>query len=308
LSNNSDRDTSVRSAEKVQDALKTASSLRLPEAGPSEKGIRVSETIFWRLSLGIVGLAIFVGIWEAYALYVADPVNVASPVSVAGSLYSLLLNHIPRGIVGVENIYTAILETLELVIIGFGISLLGIPVGFIMGRWRLAEAIADPWINALYAIPLVSLIPLIYLAQGGGTFAGELLVVFIFTFFTITLNTFHGVRYVSNSYAEVGNSFCATERQFIRHIVLPASLPDIVAGMRLGLGRSVLGSIVAEALLGFHGLGELMISFQSYTQTFYMMATITIIAIIGIFFLNTPKLVERRLFKWKEGERLSRNI
>jgi NitT/TauT family transport system permease protein len=276
--------------------------------GPPQKGIHVSETIFWRLSLGAVGLALFIGVWELYALYVADPVNVATPISVAGSLYALLLNHIPPGIVGVENIYAAILETLELVTIGFGVSLLGIPVGFVMGRWKLAEAIIDPWINALYAIPLVSVIPLIYLAQGGGTFAGEVLVVFIFTFFTITLNTFHGVRYVSNSYAEVGNSFCATERQFIRHIVFPSSLPDIVAGMRLGLGRAVLGSIVAEALLSFHGLGELMISFLSYTRTSYMMATVTIIAILGIFFLNTPKLVERRLFRWKEGERLSRSM
>ena len=248
-------------------------------------------------------------IWYLYAVWVGDPFRVAGPASALNSLSSLLQNQIPPSVAGVSNIYDAIISTLELIAIGFAVSLVGIPVGFLMGRWRAAEAIIDPWINALYAIPMVALAPLIYLSiPGGGSFNGDLAIVFLMTFFTITINTFHGVKYVSNSYAEIGRSFCASEAQFLRHILLPASLPDIVSGMRLGLGRAVLGSIVAEVLLSHNGLGYMMISFQSLTRVADMEASISIIALLGIFFLNTPRLVERSLFKWKQGERLSRNI
>jgi len=302
------------------DAENQASSVRLQKSaqvlpprrgsgGTTRTAFHVSDNIAWRVSLAVAGLAIFVMIWYLYAVWVGDPFRVAGPASALNSLSSLLQNQIPPSVAGVSNIYDAIISTLELIAIGFAVSLVGIPVGFLMGRWRAAEAIIDPWINALYAIPMVALAPLIYLSiPGGGSFNGDLAIVFLMTFFTITINTFHGVKYVSNSYAEIGRSFCASEAQFLRHILLPASLPDIVSGMRLGLGRAVLGSIVAEVLLSHNGLGYMMISFQSLTRVADMEASISIIALLGIFFLNTPRLVERSLFKWKQGERLSRNI
>lgn len=277
--------------------------------GAGRAAFHTSDNLVWRASLALAGLAIFVVIWYAYAAWVGDPFRVAGPASAFDSFSSLLQNKIPPSVAGVSNIYGAIVSTLELIVIGFGVSLVGIPVGFLMGRWRAAEALIDPWINALYAIPMVALAPLIYLSiPGGGSFNGDLVIVFLMTFFTITINTFHGVKYTSNSYAEIGRSFGASEGQFFRHILIPASLPDIVSGMRLGLGRAVLGSIVAEVLLSHNGLGYMMISFESLTRVADMEASISIIALLGIFFLNTPKLVERNFFKWKQGERLSRNI
>jgi len=281
---------------------------RSEAAGPLRRAeVSFLESSYAKVGLGILGLATFVLLWDAYATELAEPWVVATPGSVLASLASLLQNQIPRGVAGVRDIYSAMAATVELILIGFGISLLGIPVGFIMGRWKAAEAIIDPWINALYAIPMIAIAPLIYVTIGGSLEA-MLVIVFLMTFFTITINTFHGVRYVSNTYAEVGKSFGASESQFLRQIVLPASLPDIVAGMRLGLGRAVLGAIVAEVVLGYNGLGEMMISFLSISEISYMMAVITIIAVFGVFFLNAPRLVERRLFKWKESERLSRSI
>jgi NitT/TauT family transport system permease protein len=275
---------------------------------PSPKGKpRNLENRYAKVGLGVLGLAVFVILWDAYAVLLANPLIIATPASMVESLIALLQNQIPREVAGVDNIYAAMAATIELIVIGYGFSLTGIPVGFIMGRWRAAEAIIDPWINALYAIPMVAIAPLIYVSMGGN-FVGELLIVFLMTFFTITINTFHGVRYVSNTYAEVGSSFGASERQFVRHIILPASLPDIVAGMRLGLGRAVLGSIVAEVVLGYNGLGYMMMSFLSLSRITYMMAVISIIAGFGILFLNAPRLIERRLFKWKESERLSRSM
>jgi NitT/TauT family transport system permease protein len=270
------------------------------------RGLHVSESPSWRIALAVVGLAIFVLAWDAYAFWVDNPVIVAPPLSVFGALSALFQNQIPKALSG-ENLYIDLLATLELIAVGFAISLVGIPVGFLMGRWRTAEALIDPWINALYAIPMVAIAPIIYLLAGG-SFLADLVIVFLMTFFTITLNTFHGVRYVSNAYAEVGKSFGASEGQFTRHILLPASLPDIVSGMRLGLGRAVLASIVAEVLLSHDGLGNLMFAFQQFGRTSFMMAVVMIIAVVGILFLNTPRLVEQRLFRWKAGERLSRSL
>jgi NitT/TauT family transport system permease protein len=259
------------------------------------------------VGLGVLGLGIFVLVWDIYASSLSEPWIIATPQSMLGSLGYLLQNQIPTEVAGVNNIYSSMAATVELIVAGFGISLVGVPVGFVMGRWRAAEAIFDPWINALYAIPMIAVAPLIYISLGG-SFPSELMIVFLMTFFTITINTFHGVRYVSSAYAEVGESFGASEGQFIRQIVLPASLPDIVAGMRLGLGRAVLGAIVAEVLLGYNGLGYMMMSFLSLSRISYMMAVITVIACFGLVFLNAPRLVERRLFRWKEGERLSRSM
>jgi len=268
--------------------------------------VKVSESSHWRIILAVVGLGLFVVVWEAYALWVDNPITIATPVAVGGSLSALLQNQIPKVLTG-ENMYSDLLSTLQLIAVGFTISLVGIPVGFVMGRWRAAEAVMDPWVNALYAMPMVAVAPIIYLIAGG-SFGSALVIVFLMTFFTITINTFHGVKYVSNAYAEVGRSFGATEGQFTRHILLPASLPDIVAGMRLGLGRAVLASIVAEVLLTHEGLGNLMFAFQQLGRTSYMMAIVSVIALIGVSVLNLPRVLEHRVFKWKESERLSRTI
>jgi len=270
-------------------------------------GPGVLETRYAKVGLGVLGLTVFVLVWDIYASSLAEPWIIATPPSMLLSLGNLLQNQIPTEVAGVSDIYSSMAATVELIVAGFAISLLGIPVGFVMGRWRAAEAIFDPWINALYAIPMVAVAPLIYISLGG-SFLSELMIVFLMTFFTITINTFHGVRYVSNVYAEVGKSFGASESQFVKQIIWPASLPDIVAGMRLGLGRAVLGAIVAEVLLGYNGLGYMMMSFLSLSRISYMMAVITLIALFGLVFLNAPRLVERRLFRWKEGERLSRSM
>ena len=285
--------------------------------GENVKAGRLSiQSLRIRLALLLAGLLIFIGIWEAAALVIQNPIILSDPASLIKALVALLQNNIPLGASGVGDIYNATLSTLEMIVAGFALSLIGIPIGFAMGLWEAAESIIDPWINALYAIPMVALIPLVYFASGSlipawlfqanGGFLPDILIVFLMTVFTVIINTYHGVRYVSNTLAEVGKSFGATESQFIRHVILPASLPDIVAGMRLGLGRAVLGAVIAQALLSVNSLGYMMITFQEILYTPGMMAVVLIIALIGIVVLQSPKLIERRAFKWKKGERLAR--
>jgi ABC-type nitrate/sulfonate/bicarbonate transport system permease component len=167
--------------------------------------------------------------------------------------------------------------------------------------------VIDPWLSAAYSIPIVVLIPMLSFAIGADFFA-EVFVTFLLTVFTIIVNTHNGVKYVSNALAEVGKSFGASETQFIAKIILPASLPDIVSGMRIGMGRAILGAVLAEVLMSENGLGGMMMAFQAVLNTPYMMAVVLLIALMGVAVLQLPKILEHRLFRWKETESLSREV
>jgi ABC-type nitrate/sulfonate/bicarbonate transport system permease component len=262
----------------------------------------VSKFLWFLLSLGI-----FLVLWQLLAMSVNNRTTLSAPIPVLQAVLGLLSNKVPPGNPGLATPYSAILETFAMIAAGFMFALVGIPIGVVMGRWKSAEAIIDPWVNGLYSIPMVALIPVLYFLIGGN-FWSDVFVTWLVAVFVIIINTYQGVKYTSNSLAEVGKTFGANESQFLLKVVLPASLPDIVAGMRLGLGRAVLGAVVAEVLLSVSSLGNMLMDFQSVLQTPYMMAIIFFIALLGIATLQTPKLLEHRLFKWKETERLSRSI
>lgn len=265
------------------------------------------DTLPFRIALVLLSFGIFLALWQVLTVLINSQTILSGPVPVIKALVALLAGYVPIGMQGMGNIYTSILTTLEIIGAGFAFSLVGVPIGLVMGRWKAAEFIIDPWINALYSIPMVALIPILYVLIGSGFWAA-VFIAFILSVFTVIVNTYSGVKYTSSSLAEVGKTFGASEFQFLGKIIFPASLPDIVAGMRLGLGRAVLGAVVAEALLTRTDLGQLMLTFNEYLDTPDMMAVIFIIAGLGIIALQTPKLLERRLFKWKESERLSRGL
>lgn len=210
---------------------------------------------------------------------------------------------------GLQNAYAALFETLEVVAIGLGLSVAaGVPIGLAMGRWKPLEAILEPWVTASNSIPIVVLIPALYFLIGGGLPA-DAFISFVLSVFSVIINTHAGVRYMNFSFAEVGRTFRADETQFITKIVIPSALPDIFAGVRIAVGRALLGAVMAETLLGAnHGLGGIMITYEEILNTPAMMATVVLIALVGIVLLQAPKILERRIFRWREGERISRRI
>jgi ABC-type nitrate/sulfonate/bicarbonate transport system permease component len=233
----------------------------------------------------------------------------ASPLLVLNALGGMLQLGSSPGTQGLQNAYAALLETLEVVTLGLVLSILvGVPIGTIMGRWRKVEGILEPWISLTNSVPIIVLIPALYFSIGGGRPA-DIFIAFVLSVFSVIINTHTSVKYMSNSLAEVGKTFGATGRQFITKFVLPSSLPDIFAGIRIAVGRALLGAVMAEALLGGnHGLGGLMTTYEEILNTPAMMATVVLIALVGIVLLQAPKLAERRLFRWKEDERISRRF
>ena len=261
-----------------------------------------------RFGIFCASLGLFFGLWEVAVLGVGKSLILVGPIPVLRALIALLQNHLPRGILGIQGADAAILQTLATILFGFVLAcIVGIPVGLIMGRWKTAEVLIDPWLSATYSIPIVILIPMLYFAIGADFYA-EVFVTFLLTVFTIIVNTHHGVKYVSNALAEVGKSYGASESQFVTKIILPASMPDIISGMRIGMGRAILAAVLAEVLMSGNGLGGMMMTFQDVLNTPYMMAVVFLIALMGIAVLQLPKILERRLFRWKETESLSREI
>jgi ABC-type proline/glycine betaine transport system permease subunit len=135
----------------------------------------------------------------------------------------------------------------------------GIPIGLVTGRFRAVEAAIGIYITAGYAMPLVALVPLLVLWLGLG-FAVKVAVVFLMSVFPICINTWHGVTAVPKTLIEVGKSFVAPNTVILRRIILPATLPYIMAGIRLAVGRAVVAMVIAEFFTSISGLGAIIIT------------------------------------------------
>src|SRR5262249_47042759 len=143
--------------------------------------------------------------------------------------------------------------------IGLAISVVGgVVIGILLGQFWLLEHILDPFVNALYAIPRVALIPVIIL-WAGLEVPGKVTILVSIAIFPVLVNTYVGIKDVRGNLIEVGRAYAATELQIFMHIVLPASVPYIMAGIRLALGLAIIGMIVAEFFTAVTGLGGLMV-------------------------------------------------
>ncbi|WP_085586573.1 ABC transporter permease, partial [Thalassospira mesophila] len=124
-------------------------------------------------------------------------------------------------------------------------AIIGIPVGLLLGRYRFMEAAFGIYITAGYATPLIALVPLMILWFGLG-FTVKAVIVFLLSFFPICMNTWFGVKAVPKTLIEVGTAFCASQGAIMRGIVVPATIPYIMAGLRLGIGKAVIAIVIAE--------------------------------------------------------------
>ena len=163
----------------------------------------------------------------------------------------------------------------------------------------------DPHINALYSTPQVALTPLLMLWFGLG-FTVKVSMVFIFAFFPILINTASGVKNVSGSMVEVGRAYMASERQILMKVVLPAALPFIMAGLRIAVGRAVVGMIVAELFTAITGLGAMLTLYGNLFETAKMFVVILVLALLGVTLIQAAQALERKLARWKETERATR--
>lgn len=238
-------------------------------------------------------VAIFLAAWEFYGRR-TDPILLTYPTAVVWAAVQLIWS---------GELFRQLLVSLASLAAAFGASLvLGVGLGLAIGRWRLAEAVLDPHINALYATPQVALTPLLMMWFGLG-FWVKVVLIFLFAFFPILINTASGVKNVSASMVEVGRAYMASPSQILFKVVFPAAIPFIMAGVRLAVGRAVVGMIVAELFTAITGLGAMLTLYGNLFETAKMFVVIIVLGLLGVGLIQATQALERRMARWKETER-----
>jgi NitT/TauT family transport system permease protein len=197
------------------------------------------------------------------------------------------------------KLWAALLESLRPFVVGYGLAIvIGVPLGLVIGRFRTMEAALGIYVTAGYAMPLVALVPLLVLWLGLG-FAVKAAVVFLMSLFPICINTWLGVTAVPKSLVEVGKSFVAPDSVILRRIILPATLPYIMAGIRLAVGRAVVAMVIAEFFTTITGLGAIIINSANNFDTATMFVPIVLLMIMAIGLNSLIGLVERWVAPWQ---------
>jgi NitT/TauT family transport system permease protein len=185
--------------------------------------------------------------------------------------------------------------------LGFAIaSVAGIAIGLLTGTNRTARLILDPWINALYATPLVALMPLYLIIFGIGVTGKAALVVTV-AVFPVLINTAVGVLTTDRSYLDVAQAYGASRWEVFSKIHLPAALPHIVSGMRLGMGRGLTGVVVGEFFFSNAGLGHLIATAGQSFDTPTLFAAIIVLTAAAVAMNQALRYAERRLAPWREA-------
>jgi ABC-type nitrate/sulfonate/bicarbonate transport system permease component len=186
------------------------------------------------------------------------------------------------------------------VVLGAG-SLIGVTAGLVIGlaagRSQVFGTLIELPLNALYATPSVALIPVIVVWFGFGPTA-KTVVVILFVLFPVLINTMRGVQEVDRDLVEVARSFCSGERRMWFDLILPSALPYVVTGLRLAIGRALIGVIVAEFFTAFSGLGYLIVTNANSFRTDRTFVPILVIAVLGVLVTALLEFVERRVVRW----------
>ena len=197
------------------------------------------------------------------------------------------------------QLFQALGVSLQALTIGFVLSVLfAVPLGLLMGRYRRLEAFLDIYMTALLTVPMISFIPFLVIAFGLGLHS-RVWIVFLFAFVIIAINTTAGVRNVDPTLTEMAKSFGAKESELFLKIILPAALPMIMAGIRLGMGRAVLGMVTSEMILAVVGFGAMLMTFSASFNSAALFATILTIVLLAVALLALIQNLDRRLTPWR---------
>ena len=216
--------------------------------------------------------------------------------------YPSAIIHAAIGMIGSGELLTALASSLRTLLAGFfTASCIGIVVGLLIGRYRFVDAATDWLVNAMYATPLIATIPLVILWFGLGDSA-KLFIVTILAVFPVLINTASGVRNIPRSLIDVGTAFAANERQVFMKIIIPAVIPFIMTGLRLGIGRAIIGMVAAEFFTAITGLGALIVKYGNQYDTASMFVPILILMLLGVALTSLVRKFEEMFAPWRAND------
>ncbi|MGE5302003.1 MAG: ABC transporter permease [Alphaproteobacteria bacterium] len=242
-----------------------------------------------RVKVRLLSLFVVLALWEYYGRRV-NPVLFTYPTAIARAFIDLVLS---------GELQSYMKESLLVLLYASVISLVvGVFLGVMMGRFSMVEWATDIYINALYSMPMVAVVPLIVLWFGFKVPA-KVIIVFLFMVFPVLLNTYQGVKDVDRNLQEVARSFCSSEWQLWYHLIIPSAIPFIIVGVRLAIGRGLVGMIVAEFYTSVTGLGYMIVRYANALETDKLFVPIVVVMVLGIGLMWFAKWVEGRIAPWR---------
>jgi len=243
------------------------------------------------LAIRVMSVIAVLSLWQ-YVGSGVDPVLFTTPSAVARAAYGMILS---------GELWTYLWPSLVIFGVGLAIAaVVGVAMGVLLARYWVIDVALGVYITFLYSIPAVALVPLIVLWAGFESTA-KIIVLFLFAFFPMAINTYQGVKNVDPRLVEVGRAFRCSERQLWANIVLPGALPFIVTGLRLAVGRGLIGMVLADQYTAFSGIGYLIVRTAATYQVDKMFVPIVTLGILGITLTALLRVLERRVAPWTLG-------
>jgi NitT/TauT family transport system permease protein len=242
--------------------------------------------------LGTISVAIFLIVWElAGGVYqVVNPMFMSAPSYIWKAAVQLFAS----GEIW-NDLYVSGIE------FGWGYALsvlVALPFGIAVGWYRKMSYIFDPFINAMNSTPRVALLPLVIIWLGIGILS-KVGIIFLGAVFPILINARDGVKTTPYNLLNAARSFGASEWQIFRNVVLPSTVPFILTGLRLGVGRALIGVMVGELYAATAGIGFMITVAGATFQTDKVFVGVLIFAITGMISMELLTKLERRFSKWR---------
>jgi NitT/TauT family transport system permease protein len=230
--------------------------------------------------------------WELAARWFIPPQFLPPPSAIARAFVeTTLTGELPR----------QLWQTVSVLIVGFGLSIAtGMAIGVAMGTFPIVRRVLDPYVNALAAMPTVTLVPLVIIWLGLG-FEAKVFLTWLVSLFPIIINAEIGVSSVPPAFIETARAFGCSKWQVFRRVILHAAVPFFIAGIRVGLGRALIGVVVAEMFTALAGLGYMIVLYGNTFRTAELFVPIVVLAVLSIGITNLIYRFEKRFALWRSS-------
>lgn len=259
-----------------------------PRREPVSRLVRLGHTVNDRRVRAFTGLLIAIAIWEAVGR-ISGPNVLPTPLAVAIALTKITANGQLPAALGTS-----------LIDLGAGLAIsciAGVGVGLLLGRYRVIEEMFDPIVNLFNATPMVAILPLVIIWLGLGVNARVLYIVLL-SIWSILINTSEGMANIPKAFGELGRAFGLSEHQIVWKIGVPATIPYLVTGLRIAIGRAVIGMVIAEMQVNEVGTGGLVQSYGGAFEPARLLAVVLVLAVFGWALVAGLRLLARWRFPW----------
>jgi NitT/TauT family transport system permease protein len=280
----------------------------------SEEGDRIQD-VGWTLAdvwerssswlVTVANLTVFFCLWELFARSgLVNPLFFPTASSMFEALWNGLTTTAPPGAVVSGSIRDHLLYTLTNLGIGLLIAcVVGIPAGLLMGGNKLLEKILSPYIWALTSLPRIALVPLFILFLGFGV-QMQITIIVLSAVFPIIINSWAGVKTTDKSLLAAAKVFGASRTELYIMVVLPYTLPFIISGIQQGIGRGLVGVIIAEIFGGSNGLGYLVSRSADTFNSALMYAVLFVLVVVSLTLIQFTRWLEAYVAPWRRLEGL----